>query len=304
MVQSAWAELAARLRGLRLRTVLAVTIVGLSLASLVYFLYRNRQAVLAYQWQINYAYLGWTILLHLAAFVVAILAWHSIVQKLAGASDLRLNARVYCYSAVARRLPGLLWDLATRVVMYDQAGISKALAGAASLVEFVLVTAAGIVLYVALMPFSLAQSQISLWPLLGALGLGLALTHPRVVTAAMQRLGKGRPRIVFGYRDSVRWLGTYVLSWMLGGLILYATIHVIYDLSPAFTLQAVADWSLAGAVTAVTTFVPAGLGLREVTLTLLLSRYVPEHIAVASAILMRLLMTGYSMVWLLLSTRL
>ena len=69
-------------------------------------------------------------------------------------------------------------------------------------------------------------------------------------------------------------------------------------------LQVIADWTLAGVVTSIITFVPAGLGLREVTLTLLLSRYMPEHIAVSSAVLMRLLMTSYSILWLLVSERL
>jgi hypothetical protein len=64
-----------------------------------------------------------------------------------------------------------------------------------------------------------------------------------------------------------------------------------------------ADWTLAGMLGAFVTFVPASLGLKEATLTLLMSRYMPEHIAVVAAILLRLLTTGYSMVLMLAFTR-
>jgi uncharacterized membrane protein YbhN (UPF0104 family) len=298
------ASLVKRLRSRKPRVLLGAALILVSLALLAYFIYKNWGALTAYPWQLSYPHFVLTLVLHLCAFIIAIAAWHSIISRLAGATDLRLNARIYCYSAVARRLPGMLWDVATRVVMYDQVGISKAAAGVASLLEFVLITLAGIVLYIALTPFTLSYAQLGSWSLFGTLGVGLVLTHPHLVKGVVRKIKKDSVPLPLRYRDNIGWLVIYTASWAIGGLILWATIGGIYDLSSDFALQVIADWTLAGVVTSIVTFVPAGLGLREVTLTLLLSRYMPEHIAVSSAVLMRLLMTSYSILWLLVSERL
>jgi hypothetical protein len=279
-------------------------IVFLSLMFLGYFVYKNRDAFTAHRWQLNYAFLASTLPLHLGAFAIAIGTWHLVISRLAGASDLRFNAKVFCYSAVARRVPGVAWDIATRIVMYNQAGISKAIAGVASVLEYLLINLAGIVYYVALTPFVLAYTRLSSWLLAGAVMLGLVLTHPRLITAIVRRLRSSAVPVSLRYRDTVTWLLIYMLSWTVGGLILFAVVRSIWPLSSVYVLQVTADWTLAGVLTAIVNFVPAGLGLKEVTLTLLMSRYMPEHVAVTSAILMRVLMTGYSVLWMLLSTRL
>jgi hypothetical protein len=283
---------------------LGAGIVLFSLTFLAYLIYRNWPMITAYRWQLDYVQLALTLVFHLCAFVIAIVGWHSLINRLAGAGDLRLNAKIYCYSAVARRLPGIAWDIATRVVMYDQAGVSKLLAGVASVLELVLITLAGTVFYIALTPITASQaSELGSWPLIIALAVGAILSHPRVITWLVRKLRSDALPISLTYGDTVRWLSIYVLAWITSGLVLYATVRSVYDLSSQYLLQVIADWTLAGVLTSFVNFVPSGLGLKEVTLTLLMSRYMPEHIAVTAAIFMRLLMTGYSTLWLLISTR-
>lgn len=293
------------LRSRRLRIALGIAIILFSLAFLGYFIYKNWVTIIAYHWQFNYAQLALTLVFHLSAFMIAIWGWHSIISRLANADNLRLNTKIYCYSAVARRLPGIAWDIATRVVMYDQAGISKAVAGMASLLELGLITLAGIVLYIALVPFTLSYvPQSSTWALAIALAVGTILTNPRLVTYLVRKAKKDALPVSLGYRDTLQWLLIYLLAWITSGLVLYATVRSIYKLAPIYLLQVIADWAFAGVITSFVTFVPSGLGLKEVTLTLLMSRYMPEHIAVAAAIFARLLMTGYSILWTLFSVRL
>jgi len=298
-------NLAKVLRSRESRIVFGAVIVLLSLAFLGYLIYDNWATLTAYHWQLDYLQLALTLLFHLGAYIVAIWAWHLIIKRLAGAGDLRQNARIYCYSAVARRLPGIAWDIATRVVMYDYAGVSKAAVGLASLLEVVLIILAGIVSYLALAPFTLSyMSRLGSWVLVGALALGVVLIHPRMVTYAVRKVKKDALPISLRYRDTLQWLLMYLLTWIVSALLLYATIRSIYDLPATYLLQVVADWTLAGVLTSFITFVPTGLGLKEVTLTLLMSRYMPQYIAVVAAILVRLLTIGYSILWALCSTRL
>lgn len=280
-------------------------IVTLSVAFLGYFLYKNWSTITAYHWRVDYLALALSALLHLGAFATGILGWHSIISRLVGIDDLALNARIYSFSVVARRIPGTAWEIATRVVMYSEWGVSKAIVGLGSLLEILVTMLAGSVLYLALSPFTASYaSRFGDWPLLAALGLGAILTHPRLVTYVVRKVRRDALPVALRYPDTLRWFWIYVVDWIIGGLVLFATVRTIYALPYSYLLQVIADWTLTGVLTSFITFVPSSLGLREVTFTLLLSRYMPEHVAIVAAILVRLLMTVYSLLWLLVATRL
>jgi uncharacterized membrane protein YbhN (UPF0104 family) len=140
--------------------------------------------------------------------------------------------------------------------------------------------------------------------LLGALALGLLLTQPRLVTYAARKAKRDTVPISLRYEDTLRWLFIYLWAWVAGGLMAYATVRTIYALPVTYVLQVVADWTLAAVLTSFVTFVPSSLGLKEVTLTLLLSRYMPEYVAVVSAVLLRLLSMALSVVWALCAAKL
>jgi hypothetical protein len=287
------------------RLALGAAIVLCSLAVLAVLLYRNWPTLTAHRWKIDYARLGLTLLLNLCAYLIAIAGWHSIVARLAGANDLRLNARIYCYGAAAGRLPGVAWDIATRVVLYGNAGVSRAMVGLGSVLELILIALSGVILYLFLMPFTLSDGmRPGLWPLLGALTAGIVLTHPRTVTFVVRRVRRDALPVSLRYQDTLTWLFIYVWTWVASGLTLYATIGSISALSAGHVLQVLADWTLVGVLTSFITFVPSTLGLKEVSLTLLLSRYIPEYVVVVAVILMRVLTIGYSVLWTLCVTRL
>ncbi len=286
-----------------LRIVLGAAVVLLSLAFLGYFVYRNRTALTAYQWQPNYGQLALSLVLHLLAFVAAIVAWHLMMRRMAEADNWRHNLRIYCFGALAKRLPGVAWDIATRAVMYDQMGVSKAVVALASVVELVLVFVAGIVSYIALRPFS-SSAALGTLPLLAALALGAILTHPRVLAWAVRRVKREAQVVHLRYRDTLAWLFLYVWTWLFSGAMLFVIIRSLFDLPLGHLPQILADWTLAGLATSLLTFLPTNLGLQEVTLTLLLARYVPEPVALVAVILMRGLTIVYSVLWVLLSTRL
>jgi hypothetical protein len=305
MAEATGSSLAKRLRSREARLLLGMAIILVSAGFLAYFIYRNWPALSAHSWDLNYSHLALTMVWHLLAFVIAITAWHSIIGRLAGSGNLLLNARIYCYSAVARRLPGVAWDIATRLAMYDYAGVSKAVVGVASMLEWLIITVSGILLYAALLPFTTAQSlNLGFWPLFGIIALGGVLTHPRFVTFAVRKAKRGEVFLPLRYQDTLWWLFAYGWTWIISGLMLYATIRSVYPLASSYLLQLLGDWILVGIVTSFVSFVPTSMALREVTLTLLMSRYMPEHIAVVAAILMRILTVAYSILWTICLTRL
>jgi len=288
----------------RVTAFLGAAVVLLSLAFLAYLIYRSWPTLRAIDTELDFGQIALTLLFNICAYVIAIWSWHSIMTRLSGQRNLRLDAIVYCYSAVARRLPGIAWDIAARVVMYDQAGVSKALVALASLLEMLLIIVAGIVSYLALAPFTLSYLSIpGSWALICALLVGGILIHPAVVTYGVHKVRKDKLPVSLQYSDTLYWLFMYVLTWIVSGFLLYATIRSFYGLSPTHLPQLLADWALAGVLTSFITFVPTGLGLKELTLTLLMSRYMPEPIAAIGAVSVRLLTTGYSIVWAVIFNR-
>jgi uncharacterized membrane protein YbhN (UPF0104 family) len=93
------------------------------------------------------------------------------------------------------------------------------------------------------------------------------------------------------FRDLVVWFSLYFVSWMNGGLILYLMVQAFYaDLDLALLLPFCGSVALSGLVGICLSFVPGGLGLREVTLSALLALYLPAPVAVGAAVAFRLLL--------------
>ena len=119
--------------------------------------------------------------------------------------------------------------------------------------------------------------------------VGWLVLRPRSVVALAKRLA---PRITgevsVTRRHVLAWIGLYVLSWILGGWILYA---LICAMSPqAWTLLPVCVGLVAtsGVLAILALPIPGGLGIREISLILLLQLYVQSPVAVAAGILLRL----------------
>ncbi len=124
----------------------------------------------------------------------------------------------------------------------------------------------------------------------------LGSANPRQVTSIVRKVRSDALSVLLTYLDTARGLLMYFLRWLTGELMLDATVRTIYDLSQQRLLQVIADWTLSGILASFITFAHSNLGLKDIALALLMSRYVPaKHIAVVSAILTRLLTVVYSL---------
>jgi hypothetical protein len=96
----------------------------------------------------------------------------------------------------------------------------------------------------------------------------------------------------------------YMLAWMAGGLILYMFAYVTQLSLPAsegYTqitfLRCFWAWAIAGGSSLLMVFIPAGLGVREITLTWLLAPYLPFSAILLVAIIIRLTYAAADMMW-------
>jgi uncharacterized membrane protein YbhN (UPF0104 family) len=93
------------------------------------------------------------------------------------------------------------------------------------------------------------------------------------------------------YPVTLSLLALYVGVWLVAALALFATLRAVSPVSAEKLPAVVGAWGIAFLSGYVAPLLPAGLGVREATASALLSSIVPLPIAVAAAVLFRLLLT-------------
>jgi hypothetical protein len=117
------------------------------------------------------------------------------------------------------------------------------------------------------------------------LGIYLASTwFPREIVTSK--------KIVIG----LSWMVAYAGSWFLGGLILYLLMTGVETSSLSVT-ESTAIWAISGGVSMLMIILPSGLGIREVSLALLLQPYASLSIAILVALLIRLTFSVADVLW-------
>ncbi len=245
-------------------------------------------------------------LLYPVSLIVQALIWRMMIVRLGQMAGGWWDIEIYAYSSLMRHLPGAIWYLAGRATMYHTRGVGASVALMASGLEWFLLLAAAVLVYSTL---SLTGSGVLLISLVllsvlivaTALGLRQAL----LASARLPLPGFVRRRLtalaaapVPGAADLTLWLSLYVLAYFIGGWILLLLVRgvapeVAMDLGTAARI-----WALTGGIGfLLAAIVPAGLGVRELTLAMLLSPTISMTGAIVVAILLRALFVAGSLVW-------
>jgi len=278
--------------------VVPVVIFFFCFSILGYSLYKNWTALAAFQWEINYFQMALSFIFYTFDLTLAVLGWSLIVNKLAGFSNLRKNLKIYCYSNIARRLPGTVWHIVGRAYLYEQQGIAKSVISIGSLLEMVLIILSGVFTYFLFLPFLSPISALrNPLPLVAILLLGLLLIHPVTLRAILKRFARAKAPYDLRYRDTLAWLGIYIMVWTVGGLVLYSAINVFYPLPLTQLPGVIGAWTLSGVAASLVFLIPGGLGIRELTLSFFLSHYIPTPLAIVVALGMRVGLTVYEAFW-------
>lgn len=285
----------------KVRHVIMIGLTLMAMASLVILLRANWGTLASREWRVRPVPLALSFVAYSVALGMAIWAWGQIMNTLGTPVRWRQHIRIYCITNLARRLPGVLWHVVGRVALYDEKEASKTVISVGSGLELILTALSGLGVGIMAWPGSVDQLFHPMW-IVGGLALGLLAVHPRVLHVLLTRLGvsvgaSGELR----YRQVLGWLLIYGLIWLMGGLVLFALIETIYPVSLEWLPRTVGAWSLSGMVAVVAAVLPVGLGFRELTLSLLLATFLPEGIALVTAILSRLLLTLYELIWALIT---
>ena len=294
--------------GKRQRVVTAVflAITTLAIGSV---LYSSRETLQTYHWDIRPSWLAPAIGLMLISMYLGAWAWHRLVTDVAGVGNGRLNIKIWWYANLAKRIPGVVWYIASRAFLYEQAGVSKRTTSLLSGLELALVFISGIITTLLTLPFWALPSEISsnlsrAWFLLLLLPLALLLIQPRILEQIWQRLSPETAVQPLTWRNTIIWVAIYMLIWVAGGIVMFSTINFFQALPLHQLLAIIGMWALASSISLAGAITFTSIGVREVSLTLLLTQLMPLPVAIITIIAIRLLWLAGELITALISLKL
>ncbi len=268
---------------------------GLCLAIVGIIAYRERGALTQYVQAADVIHLlgalGW----YTADLAIYVVAWASILNRLGNRVRLLDHVRIFCLSNAAKRLPGTLWYIGGRAVLYRRAGVPVRLVLIASGIEAALIWLSGMLIAI---PFLMAikPDLVGLWAGVGVV-LVLVVLNPRVLRWGAARAARGETPPPVELRDVYLWIALYAAGWVMGGILLFSVLAMFQPLSPGQLPAVVGIWALSGVLSMLTMVLPSSLGVMEITLTTLLSAMVPTGLAVLVALSVRGLTTVLDLLW-------
>ncbi len=273
--------------------VLTFLFLGISLVAIGSILNANWSSIKSYILQLNPIWLLISLVLISLDILLITFVWHVVVVRMTYYNNLRRNVKHWLYSNMAKRLPGPVWYIANRVMLYEQDGVSKINISVLSGLELALILVSGVITFMLTLPFWSLSANIwgqigRSWPLLLLLTGSIVLVHPTVLTKLWQRLSQETVQPLY-WKETGLWCGFYVLIWIIGGCALYAIINIFFVLPIQNIFAVIGMWAIANIISLAGTLALSGMGLRELSLVLLLTQILPPPAALFIAIISRLL---------------
>ena len=262
---------------------------------LFWLVYRQREILLAYQWQFR----PWPILLSFVFYSFALfqtgLIWYQIISALGNRLGFAKNFRYFCITNLGKRLPGSVWYIPWRAKIYQEQGLSLRSVSIASGIELVVLMISGAIisLLFALPSFGLIGQN---WPGMALmLAIMLVFLHPAVIRKLGSLFHVSTDEVQ--YRQILQWVGLYLLFWLVSGCMLFFVVNIFIPLELIHLPYVIGSWSLAGVLSMSLLLLPSNFGMTEISISLLLSRVIPSSVAVVVAIGSRILLLLYEIAW-------
>lgn len=264
----------------------------LVLAVILWAGWRSRDQLLPYLKNADFSQLWGVIGAYLLALVLAIASWAVIIHAFNPTISWWTHVRIYLVTIVAKRLPGTVWYIGGRMMLYKQLGVSQVTTASASGIELIVSFVADCLLAGFLLPFGLGLSLYWLIPLGGASLLGLLILRPATLARIMRWLKRPLVQQIEPWRVGL-WLLIRIALILAGGLMIFQIVRVFYPMKINMLLLVLGARAVSGAAGMLTYFLPSSFGASDITLLTLLSTAIPVSLATVVALSVRLITSSF-----------
>jgi hypothetical protein len=277
---------------------------GLKLVLFVLVLYfvgraLTRQLSSLAWWDVNFQpfWMGVAFLSLLAARLMILVTFHPLLRPFCGSLGFRELAPLAWIPPLGRYVPGKVLTVAWSISMLRERGASTS---ASVVVPFLMVSLAVLVGLMVAAPLTLWQPiQERLpsawgWSIV-LLGGGVICLHPRVLrvvgNVVLRRLGRGNSIVLPSFGQYLATVAAMLGQVFLAGITLWLVARSLTNISVAWIPLCISGMGLAGSMGLLAVFAPAGIGVREGILLLILVPIVGNGLAAVLVLAIRCLQT-------------
>ena len=264
----------------------------------------NWQQVRAEPWRLDAGLLALSFVLGAAWHLVRPFGWARLIRGFGHDLPYWDIYRVYRKSEMSRYVPGGVWQFASRIYLTRQYGVAAAPCLAATLLDMALAALAAMV--PAAWLAGSASTSLGAWQrsvLLAFPLIACGFVYPKVLNAwaepAARWLRQPYRRLEIGPRQMFAIWAMYVSAWTLLGFAMACFARgLLPGISTAQVAYIAGSYALAWVAALLTLVAPAGVGIREGILGILLAQTVAAGTAMTLAVAMRLWAICMELAWL------
>ncbi len=283
-----------------------------AILSIFYFLgknlYRNWGQIDFKQLHFNVPLLIISVFFLFGFFLIFTFGWKSILKRIGVSLPFFKGLKIIFYSQLGKYLPGKIWKWAGRIYFCQQLGIPTSKALLSVVLELALATISGILIF--LIAFLISPGfKINIHPffLIIVVIMSFMIIHPKVLTRITNfflRLVKEKPiKIELNFFQICSIMTYYFMSWFCFGIAFYFLINSVTFIAPSKIPIITGSFAISSTIGVMALFAPAGLGVREGILSLLLSNFFPLSLAILLSFLCRIWISIGELVMVGVSTR-
>ena len=298
----------------RVLDVVRLVVGLLVLAAIAVALQRNWTAMVAAARTISWSGLVLSAALCLTAPVLTMVGWRILVIDLGARLSWPASRSIFFVGQLGKYLPGSVWSAAIQADLGGRLGLPRRALGVAGLLNLALAVLTGALVGIPAIPLLLRRADEGAvspwWPVLAAV-LAVVVLWPRLLNAVIARGLRLLRREPLPTSLSGGALVLTVLVFMVAWATMGAGLWVLaLSVSPpdvdasALALATISGFCLAGAIGMLAIVAPAGAGVRDGVLVLLLVTFLPLGAATAVVIIHRvwtiladLLLAGLGHLW-------
>ena len=236
-----------------------------------------------------------------AGILATFLCWRAVLAELGGRLPVLAGARVFFLGQLGKYLPGSLWPVMAQMELGRDYHVPQRASGAAVGVFLLVVVGTGLAVAAATTPLLGPDALDAYWWLLAVLPLALLAVVPLVLNrllALALRLTRRPPLPVpLSTGGLLRAAGWALLSWLAYGVHVWVLAGQLGAGGPLLLARATGAFAAAWCVGFLLLVAPAGAGVREAALVLLLAGALTRPQATVVAVVSRLLFVLGDLGW-------
>ena len=217
--------------------------------------------------------------------------WRVLLRGLGTIPPLGEAWPVFYVSQLGKYLPGLLWPAVAQMESGRRWGARRSVMLAANLLLLAVLASSGVVVGLALLPWSVGLTGVSWWAWVAAGALAVVCVWPGVLTQVLDelfRLAKREPpSLSVPPRAMALAYAWAMVVWLLYGAQIAVLVHAVGGSGTDAWAASVGGMALGWAIGLVAVFAPAGVGVREAVITASLAPVVGRAPALAVALASR-----------------